>query len=168
MSIAQALLGEWEHEIVATKKVLERIPADKMDYRPHEKSMTFGALANHVATIPLWGQTTATSDQFDFNPPGGEMWQPPKTDSAEELVALFEQASDGFKAVLGSVSDEAMMKPWSLLNGGQAMFTMPKVVVLRSFIFNHLYHHRGQLTVYLRMLDIPVPAVYGPSADEQS
>jgi hypothetical protein len=87
VSIAQGLLGEWEHEMVATRKCLERVPADKMDYQPHEKSFSLGELANHIATIPLWGQTTATSNQFDFNPPGGEMWQPPKTATPEELVA---------------------------------------------------------------------------------
>lgn len=167
MSIAQGLLGEWEHEMVATRKCLERVPADKMDYQPHEKSFSLGELANHIATIPLWGQTTATSNQFDFNPPGGEMWQPPKTATPEELVAVLEQGSDAFKAALAGLTDEQMMQPWSLLNSGTAMFTMPRIQVLRGFIFNHLVHHRGQLTVYLRLLGIPVPSVYGPSADEQ-
>ncbi len=168
MSIAQALLGEWDHELVATRKILERIPSDQMGYKPHEKSFSLGDLANHVATIPLWGQTTATSDEFDFNPPGGEMWKPPRTASAAELVTLFDEASAGFKAALAGVTDTQMMRPWSLLNAGQAMFTMPKAAVLRGFIFNHLVHHRGQLTVYLRLLDVPVPSVYGPSADELS
>ena len=168
MSIAQGLLAEWDHEAVGTRKALSRVPDGKADFKPHERSFALGPLAMHIATIPMWGTTTATGDSFDFNPPGGEMWRMPEYATTASMVATFDDGAEQFKSALAAVTDEQMMRPWSLLNGGEAMFTMPKIVVIRSFIFNHLVHHRGQLTVYLRLLEVPVPALYGPSADEQS
>jgi uncharacterized damage-inducible protein DinB len=109
---------------------------------------------------------TIESDSFDYAPVGGEPYVPPAVKTNAELLAMFDSAAAKFRAALAGAENDDLMKPWSLLGGGVAMFTMPKVAVIRGMIFNHLVHHRGQLSVYLRMCDIPVPAIYGPSADE--
>jgi uncharacterized damage-inducible protein DinB len=167
MAIRDSFLGEFDHEMASTRKCLERIPADRFTYKPHPKSFELGALAIHLATVPEWAVMTMQSDNFDYAPVGGEPYQPPVAKTTAELLALFDKSAAGCRAALAGASDETFMKPWSLLAGGKTVFTMPKVAVLRSMIFNHLVHHRGQLTVYLRLNDIPVPAIYGPSADEQ-
>ena len=168
MKITDALLPEFDQEMATTRKCLARIPDDKHDFKPHAKSFTMGALAVHIATMVGWGMTTLQSDNFDFAPVGGKPWTPPEVKTNAELLALFDQGVAGLRAALVATDDSAMMKPWSLLSGGQSVFTMPRVAVLRGMIFNHLVHHRGQLSVYMRMCEIPVPALYGPSADEQS
>jgi uncharacterized damage-inducible protein DinB len=167
MSISQMLLPEFDHEMARTRKTLERVPEDKFGWKPHEKSGTLGWLAGHVATLPNLAVKTIGTDQLDFSPPGGPAYQPPKIANRRELLEAFDKSSAEARAALAGASDEHLTKQWSLLMGGQTLFTMPRVAVLRSFVMNHLIHHRAQLTVYLRLLDVPVPALYGPSADEK-
>ena len=166
MSIAQSLLGEWDHEVESTKKMLLMVPDAKADWKPHAKSMTMGRLASHVAELTGWATTTIQQDELDLNPPGGAPWKPTVFTSALDNVALFDKLQEAGRAAIAGASDADFMKPWTLKNGGQVYFTMPKIAVMRSFVFNHIVHHRAQLSVYLRLNDISVPGMYGPSADE--
>ena len=166
MKISDGLLSEFDHEMVTTRKCLGRIPDDKFSFKPHPKSFDLGALAVHIATMLDWGVLTLQSDSFDYAPVGGEPYVAPVAKTNAELLAMLDSASAKFRAALAAAENDALMTPWSLLGGGVTMFTMPRVAVLRGMIFNHIVHHRGQLSVYLRMCDIPVPAMYGPSADE--
>ena len=168
MRIADALLPEVEQEMAQTRKTLARVPDDKFKYKPHPKSMEMGALALHIAMMADWGADTLVSDNFDVAPVEAPAYQMPVANTNAELLALFDKSVDRFKANLAKTENDAMMKPWSLLQGGKPLFTMPRAAVIRGMILNHLVHHRGQLSVYLRMNDIPVPALYGPSADEQA
>jgi uncharacterized damage-inducible protein DinB len=168
MRISDAFLPELDHEMALTRKTLERVPDDKFTYKPHEKSMEMGALALHIAMMADWGADTLGSDSFDVAPVDGPAYQMPTAKNTAEVLALFDKNVARLRNALASADNEAMMKSWSLLNGGQPIFTMPRGAVLRSMIFNHIVHHRGQLTVYLRMNNIPVPALYGPSADEMN
>ncbi|MDE3167602.1 MAG: damage-inducible protein DinB [Acidobacteriota bacterium] len=166
MRIADALLPEVEHEMAQTRKTLLRVPDDKFGFKPHEKSMAMGALAQHIALMAGWGSGTLTSDSFDMAPADGPAYQPPPVKNTAEIVALFDQGVADFKKALASTENDAMMQPWSLLQGGKAIFTMPRAQVIRTMILNHIVHHRGQLSVYLRLNNVAVPALYGPSADE--
>lgn len=167
MTVGQSMLAEFDQEMENTRKVLERVPDEKWGWKPHDKSGTLGWLAGHVATLPDWLTTTIKVDQLDYAPVGGPMWTPPKTDNRKELLAVFDRTSAEARAALADVSDAEMMKGWTLLAGGKEVFTLPRVVCIRSFVMNHLIHHRAQLTVYFRLLGIAVPGLYGPSADEQ-
>jgi uncharacterized damage-inducible protein DinB len=158
-----AFLGELENEAKTTRAVLERVPADKFDWQPHEKSMTMGRLAVHVAEMFGWTKETLKSDVLDFSTMDMTPFEPRTTD---ELLAFFDEQIANAKAILAETSDETFMTDWTMRNGEQVYFTMPKVAVMRSFVMNHIIHHRGQLSVYLRLNDIPVPSIYGPSADE--
>jgi uncharacterized damage-inducible protein DinB len=166
MAISQALIGEFDHEMANTRKSLDRVPEAKFDWKPHTKSFSMGALAGHIAFVPQWVKAIVEMPEFDVNPPGGQQVQMPTLKTREEIVAYFDKGVAEARAAILSASDENLMKQWSLLSGGKTVFAMPRIAVLRSMIMNHLVHHRGQLTVYLRMNDIPVPALYGPSADE--
>lgn len=163
--LATAFLAELDNEAKVTRTVLERVPADKFGWKPHEKSMAFGQLAVHVAEMFGWTKETLTSDVLDFGTMDYKQFEPSST---EELLAYFDELIATSKAVLAETSDETFLTNWTLRNGEQVYFTMPKVAVMRSFVMNHIIHHRGQLSVYLRLNDIPVPAIYGPSADEGS
>jgi uncharacterized damage-inducible protein DinB len=167
MTIADSLLPEFDHEMAITHKVLERVPADKFTWKPHPKSFSMGGLAAHVANMADWASLTLTSDSFDYAPPGAPPYKTPEFATAPELVAAFDKSVAQARAALASADDDNMMAPWSLMAGGKTVMTMPRVAVIRSFVMNHIIHHRAQLTVYIRMNDIPVPAIYGPSADEQ-
>jgi uncharacterized damage-inducible protein DinB len=160
--LADALVPEFDHEMVTTRKLLERVPEDKFDWKPHAKSMTLGGLATHVANIVWWGEVTL--DKPEFNAEGQQVAAPAA--SRAELLETFDKNVTTTRASLAAKSDAELMAPWSLKNGKQTFFTMPKAVVWRSFVMNHLVHHRAQLSVYLRMHDVPLPAMYGPSADE--
>ncbi len=168
MPINQGLLGEFDHEMTNTRRTLERVPEDKFAWKPHAKSGTMIWLAGHVAQIPGWAKETVERDSLDIAPPGQPPPQPQIPGSRKELLELFDRSAAAGRAALAKASDEHLMKPWSLLSGGQTLFTMPRVAVFRSFVMNHLIHHRAQLGVYLRLNDVPVPAIYGPSADEQT
>jgi uncharacterized damage-inducible protein DinB len=167
MKISESLLPEFDHEMANTRKVLERVPEAKFTWKPHPKSFEFGALAAHIANMTEWATMTIDQDSFDVAPPGGQPHQNPKYTSTKDLVAAFDKGVADARAAIAGADDGKMMEPWSLLAGGQAMFRMPRVTVVRSFVMNHIIHHRAQLTVYLRLNEIPVPALYGPSADEQ-
>jgi len=168
MRISETFLPEVEQEMAQTRKTLARVPDDKFSYKPHEKSMTMGQLALHIAMMADWGGDTLKNDDFDVAPVGGPAYQMPTANTTAEVLALFDSAVAKFKQALAEADNDAMMKQWSLLQGGKPIFSMPRAAVIRGMILNHLVHHRGQLSVYLRLNDIPVPALYGPSADEQN
>lgn len=163
-NIAKGFIGELKQEAISTRKCLERIPEDKFDFKPHEKSMSMIQLASHVAEMFGWVTMTCKTNQLDFA--AGD-YVPFKPETTAQLVEFFDKHLAEAIAALEETSDEAMMEPWTLRNGEQVYFTMPRVQTLRGFAVNHIIHHRGQLSVYLRLNDIPVPSLYGPSADEQ-
>ncbi|MBX3145828.1 MAG: DinB family protein [Gemmatimonadales bacterium] len=166
MSISAAVLPEYDHETSVTRTVLSRVPDEHATWRPHPKSYSLGDLSAHIANLLTWIGPTLSETELDLNPPGGTGWVPPKYESTAALLTTFDaNVADGRAAIAGT-GDEAFGVPWSLKYGGNVIFTMPRVVVLRSFVLNHLIHHRGQLGVYLRLLDVPVPQIYGPTADE--
>jgi uncharacterized damage-inducible protein DinB len=164
MPVADALLPEFDHEMTVTRKVLERVPEAQFDWKPHPKSMTLGQLAQHVATIPRWGTVTLSHSDFDLasNPPL------PQVSTRAELLAMFDGHVRDARAALVGKGDGEMAAPWTLKRANHVVFSMPRTAVWRSFVMSHLIHHRAQLGVYLRMHDVPLPSVYGPSADEGS
>lgn len=162
-TIASALIAEMEHEAATTRKCLERVPADKFDWKPHEKSMTFGKLASHVAEMFGWTPPTLQKDELDFSKMDYKPFEPQSTD---ELVEYLDKNVAEAIDVLRNTPDETFFENWTMRNGEQIYFTLPKIACMRSFIMNHIVHHRGQLSVYLRLNDIAVPSIYGPSADE--
>ncbi len=162
MPIADMLISELEREAKTTRRVLERVPDDKLTWKPHVKSMTLGRLALHVATIPGSISGMARLDSYDV----ANFSEPPAVESTAAILAAVDRSVAQAKADLAATDDAAMMKNWSFNMGGQPIMTVPRIGVYRSVLLNHLYHHRGQLTVYLRLLDVPVPSIYGPSADE--
>ena len=167
MPIAQVLLPEFDQEMANTRKTLERVPFDKLDFKPHAKSMTFGALATHLATMPDWAKLTMDVDAFDYAPPGAPPYQPPTFASNKEMLEAFDKSVAEARAALVAADDSKLLAPWTLMAGGKDIMTMPRVTVIRSFVMNHTIHHRAQLGVYLRLNDIAVPGMYGPTADEQ-
>ena len=161
MGLSQSLLPEFDHEMATTRKVLERIPADNLDWKPHEKSMAFVDMATHMSNLPSWTVMTIHEDSFDMAPEGGEATHVEPVNSVDEALNVADA-----RAAIEGAGDEQLLESWSLLSGGEVVFSMPRIAVLRSMIMNHMIHHRGQLGVYLRLNDIPVPAAYGPTADE--
>jgi uncharacterized damage-inducible protein DinB len=159
------LIAEIEEEAVSARKCLERIPAEKFDWKPHEKSMTFTRLASHIAEMFGWTAATLQADELDFAKVDYKPFEPATTD---DLVEYFDKNVAEAIDALRNAPDEVFFQNWTMRNGEQIYFTMPKAVVMRSFVLNHIVHHRGQLSVYLRLNDIPVPSLYGPSADEGS
>ena len=162
MSIAESFLGEIDQEAATTRRVLERVPGDKLSWKPHEKSMSLGQLALHVATVPGTVAGILTPDEIEL-PPSFE--QAP-AGSVDELLPALENSVASAKEFLGDLDDGAAMATWSVKRDGQDVMALPRVAAIRSIMLNHWYHHRGQLSVYLRLLDVPVPSIYGPSADE--
>ena len=168
MHISQSLVPEWDMEMATTRRVIERVPELKYSWKPHEKSMTAGRLASHICEMGMWANMTMTTEVFDFNPGGKQAYPAFNAATQAELLAEFDKHAAGGRAALAAASNEEYMKTWTLQSNGNVIFTMPKIAVVRSFVFNHIVHHRGQLSVFLRLLDIPVPSIYGPSADEGS
>ncbi len=166
MTIGQMMLGEFDQEMQNTRKVLERCPDEKWNWKPHDKSGTVGWLAGHVATMVEWLPMTIKTEELDYAPVGGPGFQPPKIENRKELLAVFDKNVADARAALASVSDAEMMKNWRLLAGGQEIFNMPRIACIRGMVMNHHVHHRAQLTVYFRLVGVPVPGLYGPSADE--
>ena len=162
MSLVDALLPEFDHEMTVTRKLLERVPDERLDWKPHQKSYSLGQLAQHVATIPMWGSVTLNESELDVA--GSPQLEPLKTHG--DSVSLFDRHVAQTRAALVGKSDAELMAPWSLKREGHVIFSMPKASVWRSFVMSHLIHHRAQLGVYLRMQDVPLPSTYGPSADE--
>ncbi len=168
MTIGQSMLPEFDQEMQSTRKVLELIPDDKWNWKPHDKSGTLGWYAWHIASLPGWTTMTINTEELDYAPiEKPSSYQPPKVENRKDALEVFDKESGEARAALAAVSDADMMKSWSLLAGGQNIFTMPRIAVLRGMVMNHLIHHRAQLTVYYRLLDVPVPGLYGPSADEK-
>jgi len=163
MPVTDAFLVEFENEAKTTRRVLERVPADKLSWKPHPKSMSLGKLALHVASSPGVICGWALDDVTEFG--GGA---PPDPTTTEEIVAAHDKSVSRVKEILSAMSDGDVSKEWGAMpkGGGDVFFKMPKVALLRTLGLNHTYHHRGQLSVYLRLLDVPVPSIYGPSADE--
>ena len=162
MSVSQAFLQEFDHEAKTTRRVLERVPADKLSWKPHPKSMSLGDLALHTAMVP--GMICGWACEEETNMGTGA--KPPAVTSSAELLAAHDSSVAKMKATMGELGDTGLMNNWKASAGGQTIFEMPKVALIRSIALNHWYHHRGQLSVYLRLLDVPVPSIYGPSADE--
>jgi len=167
MRLSEALLPEFDQEMVYTRKTLERVPADKFAWKPHEKSMTMVRLATHLAELPSWAIFTIEKDSLDIAPPGEPPYEPSKVDSTQDLLDVFDKNVPLARKAIAGASDELLMKPWSLLAGGHTIFTFPRFTVLRGTVMNHIIHHRAQLGVFLRLNNVPLPAIYGPSADEQ-
>ncbi len=168
MTISQSLLPEFDQEMANTRKTLERIPEDKLTWKPHEKSMPLGRLAGHLAELSGWAVDTIKKDSLDFRPSDGPPMQPLIATSRQQLLEAFDNYVTASRAAIAGANDDHLMKPWSLMSAGRTIMTMPRIVVIRSFVMNHVIHHRAQLGVYLRLNNIPVPSIYGPSADEGS
>ena len=162
MAIIDGMLQELEQEAQTTRRVLERVPADQLAWRPHPKARTLGELALHVAIVPGAVAELIASP----SPAQAPDFIDPSPQSASELIPALDESIAKAKKVLGGMDDAALMATWRMLQGERELFAVPRVALLRSIMLNHWYHHRGQLTVYLRELDVPIPSIYGPSADE--
>jgi uncharacterized damage-inducible protein DinB len=168
MALSDAMLPEFDHEMATTRKTLERVPEGKPDWKPHDKSMTISRLAGHLAELPMLAVFTFQGDSFDFRAPGTPPREPTVMSSRKQLLELFDNNVAAARAAISKASDQDLQKTWTLQSGGKTIFSMPRIAALRSMFLNHVIHHRGQLSVYLRMNNVPVPSIYGPSADEGS
>lgn len=168
MAIRDGLLPEFDQEMANTRRTLERVPDDKLTWKPHPKSGAMGWLAGHVAQLPSWAGIAIAQDSLDLEPDGKPTTPPPPPKSRQEILEMFDKSVAAGRAAIAGASDEHLLKPWTLLKNGQTIMTLPRVAVVRSFVLNHLIHHRAQLGVYLRLNNLPVPSIYGPSADEGS
>jgi uncharacterized damage-inducible protein DinB len=163
-SIRHLTLGDLDHELASTRRMLERVPLAQRDWQPHPKSMTLGDLAVHTAQLPLFGTLLLAHDRFDVAGP-----RPPKVDApatSEALLAMYDHNVAALSQALDATDDAALTAGWAMVRGDTVLRSMPRAAALRSMVGNHLVHHRAQLGVYLRLLDVPVPAMYGRSADE--
>lgn len=166
MTYAETLLPEFDQEMANTRKVLERLPDDKLEWQAHPKSHTIGWNANHVADMPNWMVAVLSTPSLDIAPVGGEPYALPRLTSGKEILEHFDRNVAAARKALAEAKDEEVGQPWTLLQGGNPIFTMPRSAMIRSYILNHIIHHRAHLCVYLRLNDIPVPGMYGPSGDE--
>ena len=162
-SLVEPIVGEFQEEVGITRRILQRVPGDKLDWRPHAKSMTLGQLAWHIATVP--GGLARILDQNGFDVTQGS-FVPPQPKDKDEILSAFEESVRSGESFLKGLSDDRALGAWRLAKGERELFVRPRIEVLRSIMLNHWYHHRGQLSVYLRLLDVAVPVVYGRSADE--
>ena len=165
MALRDALLPEFDHEMATTRRLLERVPDTELGWKPHERSMTLGRLAAHIANLPYWCSVTLETTVFELDSLPSDS-QRPLADSAVGLVREFDGKVAAARAKLAAALDAELLTPWTLKKSGQEMFTMPRISALRSFVMNHIIHHRGQLSVYLRLKNVPLPSIYGPTADE--
>jgi uncharacterized damage-inducible protein DinB len=168
MSIAATFLPEFEHEMASTRRILERMPHERAAWKPHPKSFSMGDLGLHLAQLPNWLVITMNDSAFDANPPGGPPFPRPVYESVDRTLAMFDANDAAGRAALASATDEQMLAIWTLKNGGQSVLAMPRVAIVRSFVLNHIIHHRGQMSLYLRLCDVPVPGMYGPTADDKN
>jgi uncharacterized damage-inducible protein DinB len=167
MKITELLLAELDREAVGICKTLERVPEGKNEWKPHEKSMPLGSLATIVATIPAWLDMVVNMDELDINPPGGPKFRQQEWKTRRDLLGQFEASLNKGREVLQKTTDDRLLNTkWRMLAAGKLMSELPRYVAIRDGVFNHMAHHRGQLTVYLRLNEKKVPAIYGPSADE--
>ena len=160
--LSKSLLPEFDHEMQTTRRTLERLPEDKLAWKPHEKSMSLGELATHLATINHWAESILSTESFDIStaPPN------PQLKSRSEILSAFDTNTANARKAIAAATDGELLKSWSLISAGKTIFAQPRIAVLRGFILNHGIHHRGQFSVYLRLNNVPVPSIYGPSADE--
>lgn len=163
MAIRDLMLSEFDREMANTRKLLERVPDSRLDYQPHKKSMTLGRLAGHIAELPGWAEYTMQTEGLDMEPGKRKAFIP---QSQKELLEAFDKAVGNGHAAIAAATEEQLAVTWSLKSAGKPIFTMPRMAVLRGMVMNHLIHHRGQLGVYLRLNDVEIPGMYGPSADE--
>lgn len=166
MGIADTLLPEYDHELATTRRLLERVPESEFDWKPHPKSMSLGQLAGHVANIPFWCSATMSAPFYDLAA-GDKEAKLDAPASREVLLKEFDEKVKHARASLAKATDAEMTAPWALKHGDHEIFSMPRIAAVRSYVMNHLIHHRGQLSVYLRLKDVPLPPMYGPTADEQ-
>ena len=166
MAIKDALVPEFDHEMATTRRLLERVPDAEFSWKPHDKSMTLGRLAAHIANIPYWCSLTLETTVFELDslPPDTERQLPA---SQAAVVKEFDAKVSAARGRLAAATDAELLTPWTIKKGGEEMFTMPRISAIRSFVMNHIIHHRGQLSVYLRLKNVPLPPIYGPTADEQ-
>lgn len=166
MSIAESLLPEYDHELATTRRILERVPEAEFGWKPHEKSMSMGQLAGHIANIPFWLSATLNAPFYDVmaGDPEARLDTPA---SRDVLLKAFDEKVSKARASLVKTTDAEMMAQWALKQGDKEIFSVPRVAAIRTFVMNHLIHHRGQLSVYLRLKGVPLPSIYGPTADEQ-
>ena len=163
IKMLEPMMGEIQQEAATTKRVLERVPGDKLAWKPHPRSMSIGQLAMHIATIPGGITKLAQVDDFEVNPAN---FTPPIPKNTQEILTALDASVKAAQEYLGGVSEAAAMGSWRATVNGKEVMAMPRAAMLRAIMLNHWYHHRGQLSVYLRLLDVPVPSIYGPSADE--
>ena len=162
MTIAETLLPEFDQEMAGLRKILERVPDGKSDWKPHEKSMPLARLATHLAELPAWTTNCVTKDGLEFNPP----YKPTILHTTQERLALFDMYLKEARAALAAAKDSEWQKTWTMKFSGKVVFALPRSAVYRSSAMNHMIHHRAQLGVYLRLLGVPLPFLYGPTADE--
>lgn len=165
MAIGESLLPEFDQETATTRKLLEVIPGDKLAWKPHERSMTLGQLASHLADLLGWSEVMIAQDAFDVAPPDQEAPAPQEMRSRADILGTFDANAAKARELIASTSDEDFMKMWTLKKSGEALFSMPRIAIIRSMLMNHMVHHRAQLGVFLRLNDVPVPQSYGPTAD---
>ncbi len=165
MAITDALLPEFDHEMASTRKCLERIPEGQLEWRPHPKSWTFKAIGVHLARIPAWGSKIAATESVDMPGDAGPEFAE-ECHSVAEILAAFDRNAAAGRAAIARLDDAAMMTPWTFNWNGRAVMQMPRAAALRTLVYSHTIHHRGQFTMYLRLCDLPMPGLYGPSADE--
>jgi len=166
MAISASMLPEFDQEMANTRKTLSRVPDGKFDWKPHAKSMPMGQLSVHLALFPSWMSDTLSKTSFDYAPVDGPAYEAPDIKTTQQLLEAFDSGVAEARKGLEKATDAELMQNWSLLEGGKTIFTMPRIAVLRGMVMNHMIHHRAQLGVYLRLNDVPVPGLYGPSADE--
>jgi uncharacterized damage-inducible protein DinB len=165
MTIGASMLPEFDQEMATTRRVLQGVADSKLAWRPHPKSWTMAGLATHVANLPAWAPLTIERDSLDIAPVGAPPPRVEEARSAAELVTRFDENAAAARAAIAGASDATMLAPWTLEMGGKKVFSLPRVAVLRAFVMNHMIHHRGQLALYFRIADLPVPSTYGPTAD---
>lgn len=163
MNLIDPILAELAHEGATTRRLLERLPQDRLGWQPHQKSMTLGRLATHIAEIPGWVGSIVEKDEFDI---GASGYVPPTLGSVAEIIALFDKSVATATETLKRQSNDRLLAKWQLKKNGKLVVEMPRLGMVRSFLMNHLIHHRGQLSVYLRLQNVPLPSIYGPTADE--
>jgi uncharacterized damage-inducible protein DinB len=164
MAIKDGLLPEYDHEMATTRRLLERVPEADLGWKPHDRSFSMGELAGHIANLPNWCVTTMATQVFDLADLGTIRLAAPA--STSELLARFDTSAAAARASIAAASDPEFLAPWTLKKDGHELFTMPRLASVRSFVMNHIIHHRGQLSVYLRLRNVPLPSIYGPTADE--
>jgi uncharacterized damage-inducible protein DinB len=165
MPITDTLLLEFDQEMATTRSLIERVPADAVTWKPHPKSMALGQLAIHIVNLVRYTEAATQLPELDFAGPAGAKYADPKFTSTEELVSIFDKNVAMARSMISALAEQDLRDKWSLRVGPRTIFTLPRAGVLRSFIMNHVIHHRGQLSVYLRLRDVPLPPIYGPTAD---